>query len=465
MSLVLRKKCACALLFLVAMMYLPVLAHCSVYAIFDDEYQNPDSLIIEAKKIAIHYPKSSLAKYMLSVAYYQKAKQIDTLAIFTKAENYIDSALFFLQASQELLTKKELKTTYSDFLYLFPQEQKKNESSLEAQYVHVKSKLAKDEELLTIFKKDLLALKENYEKTINAYISSALSYKNILAENSFADLLLSDEATFQQTTKHFSLAVYQLSSSAAIYQQLAEKLRFRPRIVKWTTIFNERRLLRVEVDSSLIASLQLYDFQEWLENIKRMRQQQIPQIKSEIKKQENLLSVLLQRSLTSQVPEEEIPTIETLAPNLKIIEPNSVVHYWWQYKIARIRLNSLFVKEKSMYDYDSKEEEVISTYHMLKSSAKECIKLLADLKTAAQYPSFKYHQEFFQEVVGKDGLNEFLKKERIDLLTKEQYCSIRIKDRLMYQQQRNRFIPRFALYKGYRIALFEQPMDAVTERG
>ncbi|GAB4335147.1 MAG: hypothetical protein OHK0038_12680 [Flammeovirgaceae bacterium] len=433
---------------------------------FFDNLQNQkvDSLLGYALKLSKEQPKASFPKYLVSLAYKKKALSCDSIHLIPQLKLFLDSSIQYLNIAKELLNKKELKSSFLEYMRA-SEDSKKIENNADIQFNYIKNKLQKSTEDLIAFKKEVESLENLYAKLQNAHRQSVTHYQHLLANSSLAEIFLSNIALFNEKTHLLAESSQNTNSILQNYLYFAQKLSIYPKTVTWKSIFNEKRFLKSDLDSISIANLHLEDFNEWIDKVKSYRNQQIPQIRKEISQSEEMLEELLQKSLSQEIPDANIPEVSQLVPPLKVIEPNSIIFYWWNYKISIIRLNSLFVKEKGMYDYANKEEEVISTYYSIKSSAKESIKLLADLKTASLFPSVSYHEDFFKNKGGKDGLAEFIKKERIDLLTKEQYCSIRIKDRLLYQQQRGRYMPRFAIYKGYKIPLFEQPLDAITENG
>jgi hypothetical protein len=119
------------------------------FVVYAKENQNPlsnhsksqkaDSLLLLALKLSKEQPKSSLPKYLASLAYRKKAFLYDSIHLMPQFNVFLDSSIGYLNIAKELLNKKELKSSFVEYMRV-SEDVKKIENNADLQFNYIKSK-------------------------------------------------------------------------------------------------------------------------------------------------------------------------------------------------------------------------------------------------------------------------------------------------------------------------------------
>lgn len=416
-------------------------------------------LLLKIEKKDKLYP---LAFAHLHKIYLQKSRQISV--------NTPQDDLLFLMDSSIYFTGKTISTVKKDFY-------EKNKGDIigilrlpaDFSYSEFVDQIEFELEQQSQSKTLITQLFSNYENAIHFWRKSNDQFQLIREEHpNKNELYFLSDSLYTQTIEALKSDFFDFKNSYSKYENTADSFPYNIEkiIVQYLSI-EDYNTDSGETPENLLDTLSVKNYQKWWLDLELTRENQIQEFWKEMNSTNRLLANIID-TLTSDTLElaQNLDSLEIEDKLIKEIAPESISLTLFKYQYKKATLLNLFNKEKV---YNSKSEErnnIIKYYYGLKTKVKELEKNF-DLLLKSYSDSLKVKEvnPFLQkQYKDKEGFVAFLEKNSSEIEKQNQYCEGKIREQLLKIFLEKKFIPNYAIYKSFEIALFEQSMATILEK-
>ncbi len=389
---------------------------------------------------------------VLSLAYDSLANATSPFESPNMVKSHADSALFSLQQSEKYSSKKSLRK-FEDFYQIAL-----HQSNIH--YDSVAAAFAPRKQFFTQRSKVAAQLDSLQYNATMAYQKAAATFQANAKRYTLPEMAMFATDTFtlhiRPIIEHYRRAdsLLQLSSEKAL-ATFGHSLAFlsTDRPSDWKFTYNV---------------LSRFNFSRWYDTLLQIRQTEVlPHVPATQQRLQRLYT------LAEQIKNDTVgTTLSATIPNTDSLQQywdqlgNGTLAKWINYQQKKIRFMQGMVKEKAYFNYKHEQEAIFRYYHKFQTDINLLQSKLDSLEKAVKAGAWHYAGIVLQKMhSGEADFLKTLQQEKSYLNTRYEYCALRMRDQLLYENIELKYLPRYSEYKGRMLPLFEQSMHMVVEKG